>query len=206
MELQRGLTAWKDLLSWLKASKARAVAEVAARKAEQAKELTMRQELLARWEPMLVEITGREVELARLLGAKTEPPYLKDLNDQRLKDHAASGHPDATVGLACVFPAMHAAFVSCVDSYSGRSHSLTVQWTDASKNTDCRGLKNRNASEPRRTIPSIPTSHVKTKSNMFGASRASSSCPSPHPCPLLPPLHPRRLARWPPPLPSAQTR
>ena len=116
MELQRGITAWKDLLPWLKRSKARAVAEVAARKAEQAKELTMRKELLARWEPMLVEITGREVELARLLGAKKEPPYLKDLNDQRLKDYDASGHPDATVGLAFFFPAMHSAFTGCVDS------------------------------------------------------------------------------------------
>ena len=116
MELQRGITAWKDLLPWLKRSKARAVAEVAARKAEQAKELTMRKELLARWEPMLVEITGREVELARLLGAKMEPPYLKDLNDQHLKDFNASGHPDATVGLARVFPAMHSAFAGCVDS------------------------------------------------------------------------------------------
>ena len=116
MELQRGITAWKDLLPWLKRSKARAVAEVAARKAEQAKELAMRAELLARWEPMLVEISGREVELARLLGAKREPPYLKDLNDQRLKDYNASGHPDATYGLAVVFPAMHAAFTSCKDS------------------------------------------------------------------------------------------
>ena len=51
--------------------------------------------------------------MARLFGAKKEPPYLKSLNDQQFKDFNASGHPDATVGLALVFPALHAALMAC---------------------------------------------------------------------------------------------
>lgn len=119
MDLQRCVTHWVDLLQMqpkLKAKKVRKQRDLAGKKAEQARELAMRDELRWRWAPMLVEITGREAELARLLGAQTEPPYLKDLNDQRLKDFNASRHPEATVGLAAVFPAMHAAFTSCADS------------------------------------------------------------------------------------------
>ena len=113
MELQRAVTSWKDLLLWLKASKARYKAEVAAKKAKEEEELAQREGLRARWEPVLAEVTGREAEMARLFGAKKEPPYLKSLNDQQFKDFNASGHPDATVGLALVFPALHAALMAC---------------------------------------------------------------------------------------------
>ena len=119
MDIQRCMTRWKDLLTLvpkLKKAKARRMKELAAKVVAEAEEQAMRAELRWRWRHMLYEITGREAELARLLGAKTDPPYLKDLNDQRFKDFNATGHPYATVGLAVVFPATHAAFVSCVDS------------------------------------------------------------------------------------------
>lgn len=63
------------------------------------------------------EVVGREEELARMLGAKGEPPVLRVLSDSAFRDSADTVCADSTYGLAEAFPSLATAARECGPGY-----------------------------------------------------------------------------------------
>ena len=121
--LARGFVTWRR--TWER-GRTRQKLEAARQRAVEEEEEEDRAILLTKLMPVYGEVSGRERELARMLGARSEPPMLRVLVDNAFRDAARTGSPDSTHGLARAFPQL-AAVYACTGGWEHKEIAAFVR-------------------------------------------------------------------------------